>query len=982
MKQCSRMTRILLMAGLLLTGTVTFNEARADVAVEINSKNFPDETFRKFVKDTKAINPDGNSTLTDKELQAVTTMDVSNRNIANLTGIEYFTNLTTLKCANCNLKELRLSNFEKLETLDCHHNSNLYKLEVMNCNNLKTLVCNDCALTSLTFSNAKNLQYLRCYNNSLKNLNLSGCTALKEVVCYQNKLRGNYMTDFINYLPTTTNEALLYVCKDENSSTGNQVTYEQAQAAKAKNWTLMKYITDSWALYAGNNIPIDVTIFPDEYLLNFAQDKVDKDKNNVLSDEEVESVTTILTDWGLDIRDFSCLRLFTQLTTLRCENCKLTGIDLSANKKLKSLSLQDNLLTSIDLSNNTELENLNCSYNNIPSLDLSNNKALKTLSCVQNGLTELDLSANTQLEFLECFNNHLQGDYADIFISKLPDRKEDTTPGVIYFYYKEPPGYNSLTSVQLENIKAKNWNAKQYYYDGFDDHWVDFVPNHTGIYIDEKTFPDTYFRRYVGEFDNNTDGYLSDEEVAAVKTIGSTPRISYLFRDFESLQGIEFFTQLETLDLNGNKKITSFDASVCPQLKTLKFGTNSVLTSLNVSGCTELTSLYCSSNKLTSIEGLSSCTKLTKLYCNSNPLESLDLSNCPNLAVLDCTSTPLTSLNLPNRTSLTRLYCGGEGSALTTLNVSGCSSLEELTCYQDGVLSSLNVSGCTKLERLYCYGNQLTELNVSGCTQLKYFICNRNQLNTLKLSGLPSLEYFDCTYNLLTSLEVSGLPSLEYFYCYENQLTSLVVSDCESLRYFYCYSNPLVTLKVTNCTGMTSLSFANLQLASIEVSGCPSLNNVYLPGNRIRGKAMDELIEALPVIETTNPDEMGYFYCINMHQSDEQSRITTAQAARLKAKGWRVWAYCYLYNGRSYDYDGHGTGDVDGNGIVDADDVNMTVSHILGLQETGTDSRAQEEQTEAPEFFPIAADVTGDGEVDITDLTQIISKVGTVVYSK
>ena len=948
------MTRILLMAGLLLTGTVTFNEARADVA--INSTNFPDETFRKFVKDTKAINPDGNSTLTDKELKAVTTMDVSNRDIADLTGIKYFTNLTTLKCANCNLKEeLRLSNFEKLETLDCQNNSNLSKLEVRNCNNLKTLVCNDCALTGLTFSNVKNLQYLRCYNNSLKNLNLSGFTALKEVVCYQNKLRGNDMTAFINNLPTTTNEALLYVCKDENSSTGNQVTYEQAQAAKA-NWTLMKYITDSWALYAGNNIPIDVTIFPDEYLLNYAKNEIDTNENGYLSDEEVESVTTILTDWGLDIRDFSCLRLFTQLTTLRCENCKLTGIDLSANKKLKSLSLQNNLLTSIDLSNNTQLEMLNCSKNDILSLDLSNNKALKSLSCVQNGLSEIDLSANTQLEFLECYNNHLQGEGADIFISKLPDRK-DTTPGVIYFYRKEPPGYNNLTSGQLENIKAKNWNAKQYYYDGYDDRWVDFVPNHTGIYIGENTFPDKLFRRYVETFDKDDDGYLNNEEVAAAKEINFTSSSTYMYRDIESFQGIEFLTQLETLKIR-NKKATSFDASAFPQLKTLSWS-DGALTSLNVSGCTELTSLSCSSNKLTSIDGLSSCTQLTELYCTSNPLGSLDLSN---------------------RTSLKTLSCGGEGSELTTLDVSGCSSLEYLSLKAGGVLSSLNASGCTKLEKLYCYQNQLTSLDVSGCTQLKSLDCSENQLTSLDVSSCTKLEYLDCYQNQLTSLNVSGCTKLKQLQCHENQLTSLEISDLESQCWFKCKSNPLVTLKVTNCTGMTSLSFYDLQLASIDLSGCPSLNDVYLPGNRIRGKAMDDLIEALPVIETTNPDEMGYFYCINMHNSDEQSRITPAQAARLNAKGWRVWAYCYLYNGRSYEYDGHGTGDVDGNGIVDADDVNMTVSHILGLQGTGTDSRAQEEEAEAPEFFPIAADVSGDGEVDITDLTQIISKVGTVVY--
>ena len=126
---------------------------------------------------------------------------------------------------------------------------------------------------------------------------------------------------------------------------------------------------------------------------------------------------------------------------------------------------------------------------------------------------------------------------------------------------------------------------------------------------------------------------------------------------------------------------------------------------------------------------------------------------------------------------------------------------------------------------------------------------------------------------------------------------------------------------------------------------------------------------------------------VDMHQSDEQSRVTAAQATRLKEKGWRVRVYYDLYGGSLLDYDGHGPGDVDGNGIVDADDVNMTVSHILGLLETGTDgetetSRAQEEEPNTPEFFPIAADVTGDGEVDITDLTQIISKVGTVIYTK
>ena len=55
------------------------------------------------------------------------------------------------------------------------------------------------------------------------------------------------------------------------------------------------------------------------------------------------------------------------------------------------------------------------------------------------------------------------------------------------------------------------------------------------------------------------------------------------------------------------------------------------------------------------------------------------------------------------------------------------------------------------------------------------------------------------------------------------------------------------------------------------------------------------------------------------------------------------------------------SGDVTGSGAVDALDVMTTISHILGQKPV--------------QFFEEAADVNGDGKVDITDVTELIEKL-------
>ena len=77
-------------------------------------------------------------------------------------------------------------------------------------------------------------------------------------------------------------------------------------------------------------------------------------------------------------------------------------------------------------------------------------------------------------------------------------------------------------------------------------------------------------------------------------------------------------------------------------------------------------------------------------------------------------------------------------------------------------LTSLDISGCKSLETLICQGNDLTSLDVSQNPALKYLACGYNQLSTLDVSYNPALKRLDCYSNKIKREEmtqlVNGLP--------------------------------------------------------------------------------------------------------------------------------------------------------------------------------------------------------------------------------
>ncbi|MBO4589582.1 MAG: leucine-rich repeat domain-containing protein [Bacteroidaceae bacterium] len=169
----------------------------------------PDSQFKSYLLKTCDMDADG--TLTLKDARTYNAMSTINRtfnissSVSNLDGIQYFDidslvcdycnlstldvsknhNLTTLRCSNNKLSELKLGN--GITSLDCSSNQ-LTTLDVTGLSNLRELYCTNNRLESINLNHNIHLDALDCRNNSITRLSLSQNKELTSVNCNNNLL--------------------------------------------------------------------------------------------------------------------------------------------------------------------------------------------------------------------------------------------------------------------------------------------------------------------------------------------------------------------------------------------------------------------------------------------------------------------------------------------------------------------------------------------------------------------------------------------------------------------------------------------------------------------------------------------------------------------------------------------------------------------------------------------------------------------------
>lgn len=149
--------------------------------------NIPDTNFEQALIDL-GIDTEGlNGSILVEDAEAVITLDVGNKNIDDLQGIEAFLNLKNLKCVDNNLTNLDLGANTKLFQLFASNNQ-LTHVNLQNSAELFYLNVSNNQLTSLDTSNMTALGSLFCFSNAIEALDLSNNNALTTINCHSNTL--------------------------------------------------------------------------------------------------------------------------------------------------------------------------------------------------------------------------------------------------------------------------------------------------------------------------------------------------------------------------------------------------------------------------------------------------------------------------------------------------------------------------------------------------------------------------------------------------------------------------------------------------------------------------------------------------------------------------------------------------------------------------------------------------------------------------
>lgn len=304
-----------------------------------------------------------------------------------------------------------------------------------------------------------------------------------------------------------------------------------------------------------------------------------------------------------------------------------------------------------------------------------------------------------------------------------------------------------------------------------------------------------------------------------------------------SLVGIEYFSNLEIIDVSLNK-LTSLDLSHSPKLTGIHVNGNN-LRELELCGLAALNTLDCSANKLNTLD-VSESAELNSLICSNNNFGTLNLKNNKSLTDLQCSSTNLTALDLRNNTALEVLYC--RKNSLISLNVTGLPALKELDCSNAGI-TALNLYKNALLENLYCSSNNLTSLGLTANAALLTLDCSKNALTSLDLSKNTLLETVDCSSNKLTRLDVSGNSALVSVTCDGNaEMAKLWVKDVNQETSLTIKKEELTTISYND--GGIHIPDANLKAyllalfdddedGEISVAEAENVQNVNCSGRSI-----------------------------------------------------------------------------------------------------------------------------------------------------
>ncbi len=421
--------------------------------------NIPDAIFKNYL--THFYNSSnggyfGYDTNHDGEIQATEIQNIqylyiSNKNITDLTGVEYFTNLKYLDCGYNTITSINLNN-PNLETLYCGRQGNgniLTNLDVTACPKLKNLSCGSNPLTnfnvtgltllkSLYFdinlitnldftglSAITNLDLSSCF--ALKSVNLTGCSNLVSINFYYTPVTSFIFNDNpkLNYIKLYSNPNLEVLdvsgvpnllrleCNNNNLKSLNITNLKKLEIVNCNHNQLSKL--DFAGITTLKNIDCSF---------------------NTISELNVEPLINIET-FNCENNELTAIKIITadNLRFLNCNNNKIKSIDIGTSKGTSAIYLycNNNLLEAFKVKR--LIAEIDCSFNKLTTLDLSNQPYLSNVIANDNHLNYVNLTNTVSLPFYSNIPINFQNNKNLKFVCS-DEFQKDNLDGYFYSIYR------------------------------------------------------------------------------------------------------------------------------------------------------------------------------------------------------------------------------------------------------------------------------------------------------------------------------------------------------------------------------------------------------------------------------------------------------------------------------------------------------------------------------------------------------------------
>ena len=203
---------------------------------------------------------------------------------------------------------------------------------------------------------------------------------------------------------------------------------------------------------------------------------------------------------------------------------------------------------------------------------------------------------------------------------------------------------------------------------------------------------------FLSENDGRQLGYCTVRQ-AGIRSISGNTGLDIKDSNFKAYL-LEHFDK----DHNGSMSVSEMEEItriICPDMN--------IMTLAGIEHCTNLEYLDCSGNPITDLTCIMGCTALESLFAERCSLPAAILYNNRALKEALLGENPLNMVIIGALPELYRLGVGD--SKLTSLDVSGCRSLEYLSA-SNCRISTVYLSGCTKLKSIYLVNNRLRHIDL------------------------------------------------------------------------------------------------------------------------------------------------------------------------------------------------------------------------------------------------------------------------------